>query len=95
MLMWLLACTLKETHLSVDMESTSFGCEANEFVITIDSSSPWTIGFDDWWVTFSKTSGPAGVSEVTASMKANTSLKTRCDVLTVSAGDKQEKITLT
>ena len=74
-LVCLLACTPKTTHLSVDMVSTSFGSEAAEFVITIDSSSPWNISFDDWWVTFSKSSGPAGVTEITANVKANTSLK--------------------
>ena len=95
MLVCMLACTPKETHLSVEMESSSFGCEATECIITIDSSSPWNISFDDWWVTFSQNSGPAGKSEVTASLKANTSLKERKDVLTVSAGDKIEQITVT
>lgn len=94
-LVCLLACTPKSTHLSVDMVSTSFGSEAAEFVITIDSSSPWNISFDDWWVTFSKSSGPAGVTEITANVKANTSLKGREDVMTVSAGDQVRKITLT
>ena len=94
-LVCLLACTPKTTHLSVDMVSTSFGSEAAEFVITIDSSSPWNISFDDWWVTFSKSSGPAGVTEITANVKANTSLKGREDVMTVSAGDQVRKIALT
>lgn len=94
-LVCLLACTPKATHLSVDMVSTSFGSEAAEFVITIDSSSPWNISFDDWWVTFSKSSGPAGVTEITSNVKANTSLKGREDVMTVSAGDQVRKITLT
>ena len=94
-LVCLLACTPKATHLSVDMVSTSFGSEAAEFVITIDSSSPWNISFDDWWVTFSKSSGPAGVTEIISNVKANTSLKGREDVMTVSAGDQVRKITLT
>ena len=94
-LVCLLACTPKTTHLSVDMVSTSFGSEAAEFVITIDSSSPWNISFDDWWVTFSKSSGPAGVTEIISNVKANTSLKGREDVMTVSAGDQVRKITLT
>jgi len=95
MMLALIACTAKETQLTVNMSSTAFPSEASEFVLTIDSSSPWSISFDDWWVTFSQSSGPAGKSEVKGSVKENTALKERKDVITVTSGDKVEKITVT
>lgn len=95
MMLALLACTAKETQITVEMSSTAFPSEASEFVLTIDSSSPWSISFDDWWITFSRNSGPAGKSEVKGAVKANTALKERKDVITVTSGDKVEKITVT
>lgn len=83
-----------ESKTEVSAKTLTFGAQASENVITINSNTEWTLTAGDAWLQASPAKGGKGETKVTVSAAENTQSEPRETQLVLAYGDSKREITV-